>query len=68
MVIDLSAKREEKKRTQAQNELADSDLVRIPILEKFYQIDGINFYEVKGDNTPRKWSEYSTYFDELQKR
>lgn len=33
--------------------------VRIPILEKIYEMDGELMYELQGDPTPRKWKDYS---------
>lgn len=37
----------------------NTDAVRIPILDKFYEVDGELYYEVSGDSTPRKWKDYS---------
>lgn len=37
----------------------NTDMVRIPILDKFYEINGELYYEVSGDSTPRKWKDYS---------
>lgn len=33
--------------------------VRIPIVDRFYEIDGELYYQICGDNTPRKWAEYN---------
>lgn len=33
--------------------------VRIPILEKIYEVGGELMYELQGDPTPRKWKDYS---------
>ena len=35
-----------------------SKTVRIPIIDKFYEIDGELFYVISGDSTPRKWADY----------
>lgn len=32
--------------------------VRIPIVDRFYEMDGELYYQICGDNTPRKWAEY----------
>lgn len=37
----------------------NTDMVRIPILDKFYEVDGELYYKVAGDSTPRKWKDYS---------
>lgn len=36
-----------------------NNTIRIPILERMYEIDGELYYQIKGDNTPRKWKDYS---------
>ncbi|MEV9640477.1 hypothetical protein ABZ756_07240 [Mammaliicoccus sciuri] len=32
--------------------------VRIPVVDRFYEIDGELYYQICGDNTPRKWADY----------
>lgn len=35
------------------------NMIKIPILDKFYEIDGEFYYQIKGDSTPRKWKDYN---------
>ncbi len=39
-------------------EVKDSDLIRIPIFDRIYQIDGELYYELAGDRVPRKLKDY----------
>lgn len=36
-----------------------SNTVRIPIIDRFYEIDGELYFQIAGDSTPRKWKNYS---------
>lgn len=58
-IINLADKRIEKGLPTNIERVDSSKTVRIPVLDKFYQIDGEWMYEVKDDNTPRKWKDYS---------
>lgn len=35
-----------------------SKLLKIPILDRLYEIDGEWYYQIQGDPTPRKWKDY----------
>lgn len=39
-------------------EVKDSDLIRIPIFERIYQVDGELYYQVAGSRVPRKLKDY----------
>lgn len=58
-LINLADKRIEKRLPTNIKRVDSSKTVRIPILEKIYEVDGELMYEIKGDNTPRKWKDYS---------
>ncbi|MEK4025842.1 hypothetical protein [Sporosarcina sp. FSL W7-1283] len=38
--------------------LDSKKMVRIPVVDRFYEIDGEIYYQISGDNTPRKWADY----------
>lgn len=37
----------------------NSEMVRVPIIKRFYEIDGELYYQVAGDKTPKKWKDYT---------
>lgn len=39
--------------------ISKEEMIKVPILERFYEIDGELYYQVRGDSTPHKWNEYS---------
>lgn len=39
-------------------EVKNEELIRIPIFDKVYEIDGELYYKIKGDDTPRKMKDY----------
>ena len=36
-----------------------NNMVRIPVVDRFYEIGGELYYQICGDNTPRKWADYN---------
>ncbi|EIJ79178.1 hypothetical protein PB1_16514 [Bacillus methanolicus PB1] len=57
MIIDFFAKKEEKSRKQDQRDKTNNEIVRIPIIKKIYMKDREIYYEIEGENIPRKWEE-----------
>lgn len=39
-------------------EVDDSDLIRVPIFERIYQVDGELYYQIVGSRVPRKLRDY----------
>lgn len=37
----------------------EEEMVRIPIINKFKEVDGELYYQIRGDATLRKWSDYN---------
>lgn len=37
----------------------EEEMIRVPIIEKFKEVDGELYYQIRGDQTLRKWSEYN---------
>ena len=58
-VINLVDKRNEKELPSNLIKVKSKKTVRIPILDKIYEVDGELMYELKSDTTPRKWKDYS---------
>jgi len=58
-IINLSDKRKEDKLPTNVTKVDSTKTVRIPILDRVYEIDGELYFETKNDSTPRKLKDYS---------
>ena len=58
-VINLADRKMENEFPRNLRRINDGRTIRIPILDKFYEKDGELFYELKGENIPRKWADYT---------
>lgn len=58
-VINLFDKQQDNELPPNAIKVDSTKTVRIPILDRMYEIDGELYYELKGDKTPRKWKDYS---------
>lgn len=58
MIINLSDKRKENELPTNLTKINEKDLINIPIFERIYEIDGELYYEVSGENKPRKLKDY----------
>ena len=39
--------------------LQEEDIIRIPIIVNFKEVDGELYYQIREDNTLRKWKDYN---------
>ncbi len=58
-IINLFDKQKDNKLPPNAIKVDSTKTVRIPILDRMYEIDGELYYEIKGDPTPRKWKDYN---------
>lgn len=56
-IIQLNNKKKNQLPTNA-IEVDDSDLIRVPIFERVYQVDGELYYQIVGSRVPRKLKDY----------
>ncbi|MEK4030749.1 hypothetical protein MKZ02_19725 [Pseudobacillus sp. FSL P4-0506] len=59
MLSEFEIKRADKLQQKAFKNPNKHKLIRIPIFERIYEKDGELFYKIRGEDIPRKLSEYN---------